>query len=92
MNDVMVTARMSRAKKATGNEKLASLGTSASAAINGLYDYVIEFGRLPFQGDESLTGEEIAQRIALVDSIPLATSRFAHMTDGQIRRERLGLA
>jgi antitoxin component of RelBE/YafQ-DinJ toxin-antitoxin module len=90
--DGMVTGRMPQGKKETGNAVLANLGLNASAAINQLYDYLIEHGRLPFSERERLDKDEIISRIMLVDSIPLpAGNRFATMTDENIRRERLGM-
>jgi antitoxin component of RelBE/YafQ-DinJ toxin-antitoxin module len=91
--DGMVTGRMPQGKKEIGNAVLARLGSSASAAINQLYDYLIEYGRLPFSESARLDKDEVANRIALVDSIPLpAGNRFTTMTDEEIRRERLGIA
>jgi antitoxin component of RelBE/YafQ-DinJ toxin-antitoxin module len=90
--DVMVTGRMPQGKKESGNAVLTQLGLSASVAINQLYDYLIEHGRLPFSESARLDKRAIASRIALVDSIPLpAGNRFATMTDEEIRRERLGM-
>jgi antitoxin component of RelBE/YafQ-DinJ toxin-antitoxin module len=88
--DAMVTGRMSQGKKETGNAVLARLGLSASVAINQLYDYLIEYESLPFSESARLDKDEVVNRIALVDSIPLpADNRFATMTDADIRRERL---
>lgn len=88
--DAMVTARMPQGKKDAGNEVLARLGTNASRAIGDLYAYLIENGRLPFDKPTELDTDQIAQRVALVDEIPLpAANRFATMDDDDIRRERL---
>ena len=90
--DKMVTARMPAGKKARGSAALLRLGTNTSAAINALFDFVIETGQLPFPKPARLGAEEVARRIALVDSIPFdSKSRFAQMSDGEIRRERLGM-
>ena len=51
MSDAMVTARMPKSKKDAGSRILESLGVTASAAINELYDYVITNRELPFGGD-----------------------------------------
>jgi antitoxin component of RelBE/YafQ-DinJ toxin-antitoxin module len=90
--DRMVTARMSQGKKERGTATLSRLGTNASAAINALFDFVIENGRLPFSKPARLGADEIVDRIALVDSIPLyPENRFAQMDDDEIKRERLGM-
>jgi len=91
--DAMVTARMSQLKKDRGNIILSDLGTNASAAINCLFDYLIENEQLPFSKPKQLEPTEIERRIALVDGISLpAENRFAGMTDDQIKRERLGMS
>jgi antitoxin component of RelBE/YafQ-DinJ toxin-antitoxin module len=87
----MVTGRMPMGKKEAGNAVLESLGTNASAAINRLYDFLIENGSLPFSDKPALAEAEIVARIALVDGIALpAGNRFSLMDDDDIRRERLG--
>ena len=72
MADAMVTARMPQSKKEAGGRILEELGTSASAAINGLYDYVISKRALPF-GDHAAytvpTREEIVEALAWVEGI-----------------------
>ena len=89
--DSMVTARMSKGKKESGNAILEQLGTNASNAINRFYDYIIEQKALPFDIPDLLSSEELKKRIALVDGIPLGTgNRFSSMSDEEIRRERLG--
>lgn len=94
MADAMVTARMSQARKDMGTQALADIGIKPSAAINKLYEYVIAHGDLP-EGlrDDSRTGvsaDEWAQAIAFVDGIPaLRSSRFADMSDDEIKRERM---
>lgn len=91
--DGMVTGRMSLGKKEAGNAVLESLNTNASAAINRLYDFIIENGKLPFSDNPALSEAEIAKRIALVDSLALPVdNRFSLMSDDDIRRERLGVA
>lgn len=94
MADVMVTARMSPDKKSRGNRMLAQLGTNASRAINGLYDYVIEHGSLPMEKDEERAPlkDRLADASAWFDSLvdaSLIDERFSSMTDEEIRRERL---
>lgn len=94
MADVMVTARMSPDKKFRGNRMLAQLGTNASQAINGLYDYVIEHGSLPMKKDEEKAPlrDRLADASIWFDSLvdaSLIDERFSSMTDEEIRRERL---
>ncbi|MGV8082138.1 MAG: type II toxin-antitoxin system RelB/DinJ family antitoxin [Coriobacteriia bacterium] len=94
MADAMVTARMSSEKKEAGNRILEQLGTSASQAVNRLYDYVIERKELPFPEQKKrreYTQEEIARAIAWVDSLPVLpeNNRYATMTDDEIKSERL---
>lgn len=50
MNEAMVTARMSADKKEEGTRILSQLGTTASQAINEMYDYLIEHRALPLMG------------------------------------------
>lgn len=95
MADVMVTARMTQAKKREGNSILKELGLSASQAINQFYDYLIAHKETPFKEKQPQAEVEIeAKRLALrqalefVESIP-KTSRFSTMTDDEIKRERL---
>lgn len=93
--EVMVTGRMTASKKEEGNRILASLGVSASQAINQLYDYVIANRALPFQKEEAAprthSPEEIAEAIAWVNSlaVPCENSIFNDMTDKEIRLHRL---
>ncbi len=94
MAEVMVTARMSAAKKESGNAILGSLGTNASRAINQLYDYILENRCLPFDskaGGRSFSEEELARAVELVDGITTlpAGNSFASMSDDEIRRSRL---
>ncbi|NHM15914.1 RelB/DinJ family addiction module antitoxin [Eggerthellaceae bacterium zg-887] len=92
----MVTARMSSGKKEAGNRVLESLGTNASQAINGFYDYVIEHKQLPYQERpkrRAFTSKEIEEAKAFVDDIGKRRTegRFAHMTIKEARRERTGV-
>ena len=73
MTDVMVTARMRPEKKERGNQVLEALGTNASQVINRLYDYVIEFQKLPFPDDRH-------QRSALTpDAVAAARARIVEL-------------
>lgn len=95
MTDAMVTARMSQEKKDAGNRVLEKLGTNASQTINQLYDYLIQNGELPFPAQEEShehTPEEIAEAVAWADDLVsriAVPSRFATMSDDEIRQERL---
>lgn len=94
MEDAMVSSRMARGKKEAGAAILGQLGVTPSAAVNQLYDFVIENGALPF-GDRSakrkrLTKRQIAEAAAWLDDVSLPTgNRFSTMSDDDIRRERL---
>ncbi len=92
MTDVMVTARMTKAKKDAGNKVLEALGANASQAINQMYDYLIEERRLPF-GDRSLSRPSAAQvedALAFIDDIPI-TNAFSAMSDSAIKAKKLEL-
>lgn len=93
MPDAMVTARMSQSKKDAGGRILESLGTTASAAINGLYDYVISNRKLPFS-EESLptarSKEELAEALSWVDGIIEAEpGELSHLSLKEAKRHRL---
>lgn len=95
MTDAMVTARMIASKKISGNQVFEKLGLTPSQAINQLYDYVIAEKKLPFPEDRSqkYTVQELRdaqQRMRqLSKGFGLGTSRFSHMSDDEIRQERL---
>lgn len=94
MNDTMVTARMSKAKKDAGNRILSELGSSASQFINSAYDYLIQRGTSPFVSDAEqavgVTRAQLADALAQVETMCLPSgNRFRAMTDDEIRRERL---
>lgn len=91
MADVMVTARMTQAKKREGNNILKELGLSASQAINEFYDYLISHKETPFEEQQTEVEAKRAalkQALAFVESVP-RSSRFSTMTDDEIKRERL---
>lgn len=89
MSDVMVTGRMTAAKKRAGNRVLAKMGMNASQAINKLYDYLIEEGKLPFSEKEasSLTPGRIEEACAFVNSMS-QRNRLSQMTDDEVRADR----
>ncbi|MBQ9068908.1 MAG: type II toxin-antitoxin system RelB/DinJ family antitoxin [Eggerthellaceae bacterium] len=93
MEDAMVSARMSGAKKEAGNRVLESLGTNASRAINEFYDFLIANKTLPWKTQEErppLTREQIQEGLAWIRSLQVdIDSRFARMTDDEIKSERL---
>lgn len=90
MSEAMVTGRMSTAKKKAGNKVLSNIGVNASQAINQLYDYIIEHGRLPFSEskERTISAKEWKEAKEFVASIPFK-NRFSTMTDDEIRQERL---
>jgi antitoxin component of RelBE/YafQ-DinJ toxin-antitoxin module len=70
--DAMVTARMPEGKKEAGAAVLKSLNTSASGAINQLYDYVISHRALPFaasEADAEPLDKRLREAAALVDGL-----------------------
>lgn len=94
MQNAMVTARMSQAKKEQGARALKKMGKTANAAINDLFDYIIRHESMPnMKAGSSEQTERIvklAEAIKWADSISLpADNRFAQMTDDQIKEERL---
>jgi addiction module RelB/DinJ family antitoxin len=94
MSDAMVTARMSTQKKESGNLVFEQLGTNASQAINGLYDYVIRNKQLPYDQQPKLglgkySKKQLREAAEWVDGLVMPDSRFAYMTDDEIKRERL---
>ncbi len=95
MADAMITARMIASKKATGNQVFEKLGSTLSQAINQLYDYVIAEKKLPFSEEHSQKPtvqelRDVQQRMRnLSKEFSLGMSRFSHMSDDEIRQERL---
>ena len=94
MDDAMVTARMSPAKKEAGRALLEQLGTTPSQAINMLYDYIAEHEQLPFDTADSapgaFTAAELAEARTWLHELALPhDNRFSTMTDDEIRTERL---
>lgn len=91
--DGMVTARMPEGKKKAGAAVLAELGVTASQAINGLYDFMLEHGKLPFDRDSNrgaADAQALKKAIEWADSVVLPPdNRFTEMSDDDIRRERL---
>ena len=47
MDDVLVSSRISRAKKEAGVDALGAMGATTSDLINSAFDYVIDTRRLP---------------------------------------------
>lgn len=91
--EVMVTGRMTASKKEEGNRILASLGVSASQAINQLYDYIIANRALPFQKEEAVprthTPEEIAEAVAWVNSLAVPRNDLSDLSLKEIKALRL---
>lgn len=94
MPDAMVTARMPQAKKEAGAAVFKEMGITASAAINQLYDYVLEKKALPFvevrEKHSHITKEQLQEALVWVDSIPrVEPSEFSNMTIKEAKRHRL---
>ena len=92
--DAMVTARMQSTKKESGNRVLESLGTTASAAINQLYDYLLIHNALPWENESdamaSVSSDELSQALAWVDSLQINLSpEFAGMSLAEAHSCRL---
>lgn len=95
--EAMVTARMAVDKKEEGNRVLASLGTSASKAVNQLFDYIIEKQALPFDREAAErtvhSSAEIAAAIAFVDALAIPVSdEYRNMSIKEARFARLGIS
>lgn len=90
MADAMVTARMPQSKKDAGNEILRELGFSASAAINALYDRVLETREWPIPEMRSAHVDPIALRdaLALVDGIARVSPTEAPPMDADAAKRR----
>lgn len=90
MSDVMVTGRMSSAKKKAGNQVLSKLGMNASQAINQLYDFLIEKQSLPFSTEKkkSFSLEDLQAADKVVRSFT-RKNKFSNMTDSEIKASRL---
>lgn len=93
--DAMVTARMPVGKKEAGVEVLDALGTTASRVINELFDYLIEYGRTPFDAPAEQDCADRARRlreaVARVDSIPRlhVEDEYLNMSIREARMRRL---
>lgn len=90
MADVMVTGRMSQAKKAAGNKVLQSLGLNASQVINQLYDYLIAKNATPFDTTqtETIAKTDLTDALNFVRSVQRKNC-FSQMTDEEIKRSKL---
>ncbi|NPD32796.1 hypothetical protein HLV38_02730 [Berryella wangjianweii] len=53
MGSTMVTVRMPAERKARATEALKALGHTPSSAINLLFAYVAQYGRLPFDSESA---------------------------------------
>ena len=94
MADAMVVARMTQEKKDAVAKKLAEMGTTASAAVNLLYDYIERYSCLPeglLEQEEAPRDVRAAAALAWLSSLPVLEegNRFQFATDDDIRRERL---
>lgn len=93
MATTMVTARMDEVKKSRATAILRKHGKTPSDAINELYDFIIKENALPWKketgGISAMSENEIAEAKDFLTSIQVCDSRFATMTDKDIKKERL---
>ena len=99
MQEAMVTARMSKAKKEAGTRVLKSLGQTPSQAINEFYDYLINEHENPCAknpkkmqpGIRKFTPEEIEKGRQFFNKFKgfHLPPEVASWTKEDIRRERL---
>lgn len=94
MGDAMVTGRMDAGKKSRGARVLNDAGLTASQAINLMYDRLVNEGSASFLREaDDLSAADSARWTSaarFVDSLSASrSSRFDHMSKGDIRRERL---
>lgn len=92
MAQCMVTGRMDETKKMAANRILRHEGLTASAAINLMYDRIIERGSADFLGIEERVPslDDWKAAATFVDSLSCGReSRFDGMTDAEIRMDRL---
>ena len=92
MDDVMVTARMSKQRKAEGNRVLAKAGLNASQAINLLFDRLVQEQDVSFLEAPSGIASQAAwdDAASFVDSLLLPSSDFPVPEDkGSIKVARL---
>jgi len=96
MADVMVTARMTEAKKAAGSRVLESIGSNASKIINELYDYLAEHKQSPFaassEDGQGISSEEWREASVWMEALQMEVApEFRDMTIKEARAHRLGL-
>ena len=88
----MVTGRMDETKKKRAARILKREGLNASAAINMMYDRLIEDGNADFMRKEprKITPEEWKRAAEFIDSIPIGglSPEFDDMTRGEIKLAR----
>lgn len=94
MESAMVTGRMSQEKKEAGNAVLQRAGLTPSAAINRMYELLLERGNADFLAPPKPihSPDEWKSALAFVEALkmPLAVDeRFETMTKAQIKAERL---
>ena len=94
MDNAMVTGRMSQDKKDAGNAVLQRAGLTPSAAINRMYDLLLERGNADFLAPAKPTrsAAEWTDALEFVKSLQLpfaVDSRFETMSIAQIKAERL---
>lgn len=92
MTQSMVTGRMDEAKKAAAARILSREGLNSSAAINLLFDRIIDEGNVDFLKDcsQERTEQDWKLAFSFVDSLSEKRStRFDNMTKAEIKAERL---
>ncbi len=93
MSSSVVTARMDATKKIRGNAILKKNGRTPSAVINELYDFIIKEKALPWKnettGISTMSDHEITDAKEFLQSIQIENSKFATMSDEDIRSERM---
>ena len=89
MDDVMVTGRMSAAKKAAGARVLEAAGLNASQAVNLLYDKLEEEQNADFLVHRKPEPREWESAAKFLSALHMPIDpRFNHMTRGEIKLER----
>lgn len=92
MSTTMVTVRMDETKKLRGNAILKKNGKTPSDAINELYDLIIKDNSLPWKkvksGIATMSSTEIAEAKDFLTGIQIENSRFATMSEQEIKNER----
>ena len=92
MEQSMVTGRMSKSKKEKAVRILNKEGLNASAAINMMFDRIIDTGNADFlrKSPRKLSAGDWKTAAGFVDSLSQKrTTRFDNMTKAEIKMDRL---